>query len=354
LLAIMEQSNLTPEEKEQQKKDQRPFDRRAQEVIEWIDRFLFKGGKGTPWSEAPSFDERFSTWPAQPQSGTDEGLPKSEQERLADLEQKKQSDRELADEVKMFAYDMSKLNALTAAGGPEGGKGPSGYQNEWVNDLAPAAFDARFKGGLLAGSYNAIVDAARENNMPPSLMAGIMGLETGWGKAPSTYLSQHNNPAGIMAGIAKDNKVPQHFANLAEGIKAAAAVQKRIYDQGGRTIRGMGAIYAPAGARNDPRGTNKYWPGNVTKIQSSLQQIGTGLPPVTPAEVSLEDGGQPIMTHLASRDRGVNGSATVDIDVSGLGEQKRKPSDLFRPQVMRGVVQMSNNTRPDDNPLSFE
>ena len=62
----------------------------------------------------------------------------------------------------------------------------------------------------------------------------------------------------------------------------------------------------------------------------------------------------PIERLLATRDSGsMNGSATVDIDIAGLGQPARNPADLFRPQPLGGQVQMLNVTRPENNPLSF-
>ena len=51
---------------------------------------------------------------------------------------------------------------------------------------------------------------------------------------------------------------------------------------------------------------------------------------------------------------GMNGSATIDIDVGGLGQPARDPSSLFKPQPLDGAVQMQNATQPQHNPLSMQ
>jgi hypothetical protein len=300
-----------------------------------------------------------------PMSG--EETPKSDPEKRADLDEKRRNDKELTSEFKTLAYDLTKLNDRLMPGGPEGGKGPSGFQN----DLSPGAFQTMMKGGVFADQYQAVVDAAENHGLPPSLMASILAFETGYGKSGKSQ-PPYNNPAGLMAG-GLFNREHMKFPTLGEGIDKAGEVQKRIYEQGGRAIAGMASIYAPVGAKNDPHRTNVQWPGSVTSIQNRLADRGFdpgglqgatfsgfdpgGLQDAVPGVGSLAAGGasfSPITSYLAKRDRAIGGTATVDIDIGGLGQSARDPNELFPPRLLGGAVQMENTTRQVPNPQSFQ
>jgi hypothetical protein len=149
-----------------------------------------------------------------------------------------------------------------------------GAASEARNDLSESDFNRLMKGGSFAGHYQTIVNAARANSLPPSLMASILAFETGYGKLRA--VTDFNNPAGLMAG-GRGNKNFMKFGTIEEGIAKAAEVQSRLYKQGGETIAGMGAIYAPIGkggqpVANDPYGTNKQWPSSVARLQSQFQE----------------------------------------------------------------------------------
>jgi hypothetical protein len=153
--------------------------------------------------------------------------------------------------------------------------GPSGTVN---NDLSESEFNKRFKDGAFAGKYQTIVEAAHKHNIPASLMASIIGFETGWGK--SSAVTNFNNPAGVMAG-GRGNRTFHKYDTLDEGVDAAGAVMKKNFEAGGQTIPGMAAIYAPIGKRgkpvaNDPHGTNKQWPGTVARLQKNFQEATSG------------------------------------------------------------------------------
>jgi hypothetical protein len=133
------------------------------------------------------------------------------------------------------------------------------------SDLSRSAYDDMFKGTPLAGKYDKVVESAKANNVPPSLMAAIMAHETG--KGTSNMLKTKNNPAGLMKG-----STGRTYDTVEEGIEAAGRAIGKNYERGGNTIQGMSTSYAPIGAANDPGGLNKGWVGGVSKYQKQLSQ----------------------------------------------------------------------------------
>ena len=156
-------------------------------------------------------------------------------------------------------------------------RSPAGFVN---NDLSESAFNRLFRGGKFEGQYQTVVNAAHSQGLSPSLVASIIAFETGYGRAKGAQKAlAANNPAGLMAGTTRANKEFRQFDTIEEGIQAAAETQKRIYTQGGETIPGMGAIYAPVGeggkaVANDPHGTNKQWPSSVARLQEQMKGPG--------------------------------------------------------------------------------
>ena len=290
-----------------------------------------------------------------PMSG--EGLPKSDQERRADIESENRERMALLTEIKDATASVAHVNDFFQIGGPEGSNdGGSGFQN----DLSPGAFQTMFRGGSFADQYSTVVDAARRHGLPPSLMASIFATETGYGK--SNAVRSFNNPAGLMGG-GIGNRAFQKFESLPAGIDKAGEVQKRIYESGGRAIAGMGAIYAPVGrggrpVANDPNNTNRLWPGLVGGIQTKLTDRGFdpgGLQDAVPGGDIFDDRFSPITSAIARESGGARGgSATVDIDVGGLGQPERNPAELFKPQPLDGAIQMQNATHQANNSLSFQ
>lgn len=130
-------------------------------------------------------------------------------------------------------------------------------------EINPDSYERTFAGTPLAGQSDAITRAAKANGVPPARMVSIIAEETGRGR--SNMLRTMNNPAGITR---EGHYVS--FPTLQEGIDAAARAIGRVYQQAGGDIGRMGHIYAPPGARNDPYGTNRQWPGAVTRFEQSL------------------------------------------------------------------------------------
>ena len=156
------------------------------------------------------------------------------------------------------------------ASSPMGRTGDAAAGGQASGDLSKDAYDKMFKGTPLEGSYDKVVEAAKANNVPPSLMAAVMAHETG--KGTSAMLRDKNNPAGLMGG--PGSSVGQSFPDIGAGITEAGRRIGNNYRKGGSTIEGMASIYAPPNAANDPRGLNSSWPTGVASLQ---RQLATGM-----------------------------------------------------------------------------
>jgi len=303
-----------------------------------------------------------------PQSG--EGKPQNEQERraaqAADERERDALNREL-EQLAIGTGHLADYLGQTAIGGPEGGFGASGYQldggDKLGGDLSRAAYDTMFRQGPMAGQYDAVVAAAAQQDVSPSLLAGIMALESkapqggpfGMSRATMAYL----NPGGLMGG-GRGNTKFMNFPTIGAGIEKTAAVVAKNITRGGGTFEGLAEQYSPSTDPrtgrpypNDPGGTNRLWPSLVSKFTSQLTERGFDPGGLQGAEPG--GGGVSSITRLLAQESGaLSGSATVDIDVGGLASGARNPSALFKPQPMDGAVQMQNAHHVPDNRLSFQ
>ncbi|GMO36644.1 phage tail tape measure protein [Bradyrhizobium ottawaense] len=146
----------------------------------------------------------------------------------------------------------------------------SGTGGSMADGLNRSAFERKFANTPLAGKYDQIVAAAKANNIPPELLAGIIAHETGNGVVLSG-----NNPGGIMdpaTGFAKKMK----FAGLDDGISKTAQTVAKNYRRAGGDLDKMGGFYAPRGAANDPNGLNGGWPAGVRKNMEQLSGSSIG------------------------------------------------------------------------------
>lgn len=150
------------------------------------------------------------------------------------------------------------------------GRTPQGTQQSLRPASAPQqggrfqnSYARTFANTPLANQYENVVRVAQANGVPPERMAAIMAEETGRGT--SRILRENNNPAGLAGrgGYLK-------FPTLEAGIEAAGRTIGRIYQQTGGNLLGMGRIYAPPGAGNDPRRTNWQWPGAVRQFEQGF------------------------------------------------------------------------------------
>ena len=135
------------------------------------------------------------------------------------------------------------------------------------------------------------VEAGEKYNVDPFLTASIAMLETGRGTAP--VLTKYKNVSGKY-----DSGTKTHYAysNVRDSVYDQARFLRQNYlNRGLTTFNDIGAKYAPAGAANDPKGTNKDWPINVAKFYSqatngSTQLIAAGQfdPSIIPASGEQE------------------------------------------------------------------
>ena len=121
-------------------------------------------------------------------------------------------------------------------------------------------FQSLFAGTKMQGQEAAVIQAANKYGVSPALVASIIAHESG--KGTSRFINQLNNPAGLMDP--KTNWMKgQQFGSIGEGIEASARTIAKNLARGGGTIEGMGRLYAPPGAANDPRGLNSGWAAGV-------------------------------------------------------------------------------------------
>jgi N-acetyl-anhydromuramyl-L-alanine amidase AmpD len=122
--------------------------------------------------------------------------------------------------------------------------------------VSPDQLEQHF-GGRLAGHANDFIEAGRQYNLNPALLASIAIEESGNGTNDATIA--RNNPMSMGGGGAR-------YDSIRDGIFAAARDLRENYvNQGLKDVASIGRKYAPPGAPND-RGTNKLWPSDVTSI----------------------------------------------------------------------------------------
>lgn len=112
----------------------------------------------------------------------------------------------------------------------------------------------QFLGGVLKGKGQKFIEVARQNNICPIFFAAICMHESGNGG--SKFSREKNNVFGIF----KNGKY-HTFENVDECIEfAGKLLGGRIYVKGGNyTVQKIQMIYCPVGAKNDPKGLNRYW-----------------------------------------------------------------------------------------------
>jgi len=196
--------------------------------------------------------------------------------------------------------------APAEAGG--GGGGAAG------GDLDRGAYDKMFKGTPLEGKYDTVVAEAQKNNVPPSLMAGILAHETG--KGTSKMLRDKNNPAGLM-DPKTGWKTGQSFGSVDEGIAAAGRTIGKNYQKAGGDVGQMAKRYAPVGAANDPGGLNQHWQKGVTGYQKQMATPGGGTQTasVGPSPVGPSPPG-------TGANQGLSASVDEAMKMVGLNESK--------------------------------
>ncbi|MBR1366350.1 phage tail tape measure protein [Bradyrhizobium ottawaense] len=187
----------------------------------------------------------------------------------------------------------------------------SGTGGSMADGLSRSAFERKFAGTPLSGKYDQIIAAAKANNIPPSLLAGVIAHETGNGAVLSG-----NNPGGIMdpaTGFARKMK----FAGLDDGINKTAQTVAKNYRRAGGDLDKMSGFYAPRGAANDPNGLNGGWPAGVRKNMIQLSDSSTG------------SAGSGDAVGWAQKFRGMNEYSDYRILASTLGGDVRGKSNAW-------------------------
>lgn len=121
------------------------------------------------------------------------------------------------------------------------------------------------KGSALAGHAADIDAVARQYNLDPVVFASMIMLESGWGTNRATR--EFNNVTSIMTG--PNASEFRRFGSVRDslGYTANMLVNGNYYFTQGRTTLGaVGAVYAPAGASNDPNNTNAGWATNIANL----------------------------------------------------------------------------------------
>lgn len=119
--------------------------------------------------------------------------------------------------------------------------------------------------GVLKGKGDVIITAARNNHICPIFLTAVIMHESASGT--SKFARERNNVAGIYR-----NKGYHKFNNVNECIEFTAKLLGGKMYGGGRnnTVARVQVIYCPVGAKNDPRGVNKYWRDGVVNYMRTI------------------------------------------------------------------------------------
>lgn len=170
-----------------------------------------------------------------------------------------------------YRDNPSKANDLQSAKDalfklmPDGARGQM-LQNSLQKTLTP---QGNWQGKLPAGLQpyaQSFINAGKANGVDPKVLAAISALETAGGT--SKAFREKNNAMGIS-----DDSGPVQMPSVDESISHMA---KTLADPKGpyknaKTLRQIGAIYAPPGAKNDINGTNAGWADGVQAYLSHFQ-----------------------------------------------------------------------------------
>jgi hypothetical protein len=111
----------------------------------------------------------------------------------------------------------------------------------------------------------------KSNNLNPALLASIAIEESGNGTNDAT--TSRNNPMSMGGGSSR-------YGSIRDGIfDAARNLRENYVDKGLKDVASIGRKYAPPGAANDVRGTNRLWPSDVTAIYNRITTAQRTQPP---------------------------------------------------------------------------
>jgi P-type conjugative transfer protein TrbL len=154
-------------------------------------------------------------------------------------------------------------------------------------------------GGALAGHEADFQAAGAANGVDPLFLEAVAIEETGNGT--SNALAQHNNVAGIMDPSTPNDTGFVNYASITAGINAEASLLQSGYiSQGLTTISAIGQKYSPAGAANDPNGTNGGWGNDVAGFYQQLGGTSMAMGSAQPGAAYPGMPGAPNFTHAAT------------------------------------------------------
>jgi hypothetical protein len=287
-----------------------------------------------------------------PKSGDE--TPKSELEKRGDLDEKKRSNRELTREFAALEYEMTKLNAYIQPGGPEGGGGTSGFQFSDMQFNDPTPSQSPYSQLRTSNSFKQWLE-----RQTPSTNFEDRSKE--WAPGLSDLQKDYFSRKASMAMAGREfpyEIVPSTgYPYIETKYDRAEQLRWKNYDK----IPSSHGVDWQQSFANNPTFRAKEAEQNALRESGSLKWFGFNplnpraprrTSPEGPAGLSSDFGSDTIINYLAGRERSLGGSATVDIDVSSLGQSARNPADLFKPVPLGGIEQMQNITRPENNPLS--
>ncbi len=141
--------------------------------------------------------------------------------------------------------------------------GTGSSANDMVGTIASFL---RSKGSPLAPFAADIVAAGEKYGVDPRMIVATAGIETNYGKTWGKYKASSRNAWSHEFGRGKAG-YPSWQAAIED---QASYLSRRYIKKGITSVSGVGAVYAPVGAKNDPRGTNGQWPGFVGGVVSQL------------------------------------------------------------------------------------
>ena len=140
----------------------------------------------------------------------------------------------------------------------------------------------------LSNTGKSFFDTGVATKVNPALAVAIANHETGYGT--SNAVKNKKNPGGLMDPKTNWSTL-QSFSSIENGVKAMVEnLGRRIFKDGKNTIESLGAIYAPIGAANDPKGLNKHWVPNVKAMYKKI--VGTDNVKVTTEGVNFKSAGK--------------------------------------------------------------
>jgi hypothetical protein len=283
----------------------------------------------------------------QPQSG--EGAPKTDQERRADIENENRERTALLTEMKSLGDEVGHVVDYFGIGGPEGSAdGRSG-------------FGAGVGGGFDIPDANIILSGSRSR---PSASGG----------ASWSMPSMPTDPRRLQRALERiapgsDEEWELRKERVLKSLDPSMAGTAPSQWQGG-TLPGPDELKRTEReleSRRREYEKDPYYdnPGHMQERRDLLYNQGTfgqygtpGMPINFRGGTTNLFGGDTVIRSLAAEGGGgggaMNGSATVDIDVGGLGRPARNPDELFKPQPLDGAIQMQNVTHQPNNRLSFQ